>query len=237
MLWNAGLAGLLAVALPSCASSPSGAPKKGPGGSLAAQYNSYDTTAYRPKNPSNVRVKVSLQNQMVYVMEGSQPLLVTPTCAGTASNPTPKGNFRLGSKVKNRRSNSYGFFINSATNQVVPAKRSKRPSGSGWTYKGAPLGYWCPLSSKPAYGFHSGWVHPMPKSHGCLRLHKNIAPKFFDIVRAGTRVNIANTQPEDATIGRNIPRPPSPASLPDDPPSVSLTDLAFANNGSPLKDY
>ena len=37
----------------------------------------YDAVAYKPHNPGNVQVKVSLQNRAVYVMEGDRPLLVT----------------------------------------------------------------------------------------------------------------------------------------------------------------
>ncbi len=54
----------------------------------------YDRPAYAPKNAGAVRVKVSTSTGMVYVMEGSRPLLVTacsssPT-APTGSSPAPK---------------------------------------------------------------------------------------------------------------------------------------------------
>ena len=55
----------------------------------------YDAVAYKPHNPDNVRVKVSLQNRAVYVMEGDRPLLVTATAIGLPTNPTPTGNFRM----------------------------------------------------------------------------------------------------------------------------------------------
>ena len=51
----------------------------------------YDVVAYKPRNPGNVRVKVSLQNRMVYVMEGNRPLLVTPTTIGKPGATTPTG--------------------------------------------------------------------------------------------------------------------------------------------------
>ena len=49
----------------------------------------YEVNAYKPHNPDAVRVKVSLQNRMVYVMEGNTPLLVTPTTIGKAGATTP----------------------------------------------------------------------------------------------------------------------------------------------------
>ena len=47
--------------------------------------NKYDVVAYKPRDPGSVRVKVSLQNRMVYVMEGNRPLLVTPTTKSPAT--------------------------------------------------------------------------------------------------------------------------------------------------------
>ena len=72
-----------------CCTKPSGVT----GGS--AQYSAYDLPASKPRNLNNVRVKVSVKNQAVYVLEGSRPLLVTPVSVGTASNPTPRGNFTI----------------------------------------------------------------------------------------------------------------------------------------------
>ena len=162
----------------------------------------YDPVGYKPKNPDNVRVKVSLQNRMVYVMEGNKPLLVTATAIGTPSNPTPKGNFRVIDKIENKRSNSYGFWVKG--DSIIAGTSSQCP-GSGYRYVGFPMQYW--VSFYPAYGFHVGSVWPTPRTHGCLRLHENAAREFYEIVRLGTPVSIANTQPEDATLGKNPPRP------------------------------
>jgi hypothetical protein len=51
----------------------------------------YTAVAYKAKDPSAIRVKVSLQNGMVYVMEGTRPLLVTPVTVGTIGKGTPLG--------------------------------------------------------------------------------------------------------------------------------------------------
>jgi len=34
-----------------------------------------------------------------------------------------------------------------------------------------------------------------------------VAPKFYALAKMGTPVNIAQTQPEDATIGKDLKRP------------------------------
>jgi hypothetical protein len=190
--------------------------------------SSYNATAYAPKNPNNVRVKVSLANRAVYVMEGDRPLLVTATSIGTRSNPTPTGNFRVYNKIAKKRSGSYGFSVNS-DGSIRPVKRSQATG----RYVGFPMAYWVEFS--PAYGFHEGSVWPSPegRTHGCLRLHKNVAPKFFALTRNGTPVNIAHTQPEDATIGRDLKRPTDYAD-PDPANSVLISDAIFSTPPGPL---
>ena len=159
----------------------------------------YDQPAYKPKDPSKVVVKVSLSKQMVYVMEGNRPLLVTACCVGLPAHPTPKGNFCVTLKNRNKRSGEYGFDVRNSS--IIPAEVS-RCIGH---YIGYPMPYWVEFT--PGYGFHQGWVWPVPKSHGCIRLHTNDAGKFFELVKMGTQVKIAESQPEDATFGAKTPRP------------------------------
>ncbi len=170
--------------------------------------SSYYVKAYRPNNPANVRVKVSIANQTLYVMEGDRPLMVAACTIGKPSSPTPRGNFKIYSKQKHRR-------------------RISQPSA------GYPMGYWCEFKS--AYGIHAGWVHPGPRSAGCIRLHFNAAPKFFNLVRVGTPLNIAYSQPEDATIGQNVPRPRD-ASAPEFPSSILNSNEVFNLYKGPLFD-
>jgi lipoprotein-anchoring transpeptidase ErfK/SrfK len=181
----------------------------------------YDPVGYKPKNPSNVVIKVSLQNRMVYVMEGERPLLVAATAIGTPKNPTPRGRFRVTRKIENKRSSSYGFWVKGDT---IIAGKSSRPPGSGYRYVGFPMQYW--VQWMPAYGFHVGSVWPIPRTHGCLRLHQNAAREFFALARLGTPVYIAQSQPEDATLGKSAPRPQD-YNDPDPPNSILTSPQAF----------
>ena len=186
----------------------------------------YDAVAYRPHNPNNVRIKVSLANRAVYVMEGDRPLLVTATAIGLPDKPTPRGDFRIYNKIAKKRSGSYGYSVNGDS---IRASTSGAATGR---YIGFPMAFWCEFS--PAYGLHEGAVWPIPRTHGCLRLHKNVAPKFFELARIGTPINIANSQPEDATIGRNLRRP-TDYKDPDPPASVMISDRIFTTpSGSQL---
>ena len=138
----------------------------------------FDPPVQQPTNPSAVRVKMSVSAQRIYVMEGNRVLLATPCSVGTASTPTPRGNFTIYSKQANRR----------------------RVSSPGAGY---PMTFW--MEFLPAYGMHWGFVKPFPCTHGCVRMPIKSAQKMFSIVRTGTPLNISVSQPEDATIGRTLP--------------------------------
>ncbi len=186
----------------------------------------YEVRAFRPKNPAAVRVKVSLGTQTVYVMEGDRLLMAAATCVGLPEKPTPRGNFRIGGKIAEKRSNSYGFYVNG--NSIEPGEAVHPKPGR---FVGYPMAYWCEFA--PAYGFHSGYVHPVPRTHGCLRLHKSVAPKFYELVSIGTPVNIATTQPEDAVHGAKIARPTD--YLDADPPAeFMISSRVFERPSGPL---
>ncbi|MGI9089365.1 MAG: L,D-transpeptidase [Chthoniobacterales bacterium] len=186
----------------------------------------YRVVAHRPHSPGDVRVKVSLSKQNVYVMEGDRCLMAVATTVGIADKPTPKGNFHIYSKQEHKRSGSYGFRVQG--DRIVPAEAGKNIPGR---YVGYPMGYWCEFS--PAYGFHQGYVHPRPRSHGCLRLKGEAAAKFYALVKTGTPVNIAEAQPEDFTFGREVQRLDD-SKTPDPPNKVSISDAAFSKPAEPL---
>src|SRR6266550_320173 len=135
----------------------------------------YHVTAYRPHDPSAVRVKVSLSKQNVYVMEGDRCLMAAAISVGIPGKPTPKGNFTIYAKQEQKRSGSYGF----------------------------------------------------------IRLHGEAAPKFYTLVKIGTPVNIANSQPEDATLGPTVQRVDD-SKTPDPSPSLMITSAAFEKPSGPL---
>ncbi|MGJ8642858.1 MAG: L,D-transpeptidase [Luteolibacter sp.] len=194
-----------------------------------SSYQSYERPAKLPTNPSAVKVKVSLSKQRVYVMEGSEMLLVMPVCVGKASTPTPTGNFRIFNKEHKHRAFTHGYAYSGSS--VKPSYLKNKPSG--WNFKGTPMPYWCEF--KPAYGFHTGWVKHAPASHGCIRMHENVSPKFFRIVSNGTPVNISHTQPEDAEHS-NIPLPPDAGPLPNYPSSMYIGEGYFNRHTTPKFD-
>lgn len=182
----------------------------------------FQSTAATPTDPRRVHVKVSLAHRAAYVLEGDRPLLVTPVAIGKAGSETPTGQFRVIRKEARKRSNTYGFHVRGA--DIRSGKRVDTPRSS--RYVGYPMPWW--VEFHPGYGFHAGSVWPTPRTHGCLRLHQNVAPRFFAIVPHGARISIARSQPEDATLGRGLARPTDYAD-PDPPAAYLITDAAFAD--------
>ena len=171
---------------------------------------------------SDVKVRVSLNHRAVYVYEGDEPKFVAAVAIGKPSDPTPTGTFKVQHKEVKKRSSSYGFFVKG--DQVIPGKRSNMPRG--YRYVGYPLPYWVYFAH--GCGFHAGAVWPEPRTHGCLRLHKSVADDFYHMVKVGTPITIANSLPEDSTLGRNVPRPKD-FSHPDSAPAVRASDAVFTD--------
>lgn len=197
------------------------------GMSSCSSVGQFDSTAYQASDLNGVAIKVSLENMMAYVMEGNKALLVTPVTIGTPEDPTPKGTFKVFQKIEKKRSYTYGFHVSDTV--IRPGESRNLPRGQ--RYVGYPMPYW--VEFHPGYGFHSGGVWPMPRSHGCLRVHKTVAPKLFELTKVGTPVYIADRQPEDQTIGKGVVRPSDYAD-PDPPASFLITDKVFTSPPRPL---
>src|SRR5437016_8881320 len=185
----------------------------------------YHVTAYKPHDPSAVRVKVSLSKENVYVMEGNRCLMAAAISVGMPNKPTPRGNFNIYAKQEHKRSGEYGFSVQGSTVVATTAGHA------GGHYVGYPMGYWCEFA--PGYGFHQGFVHPVPRTHGCIRLKGEAAAKFFALVRTGTPVSITATQPEDTTIGAKVQRVDD-SRTPDPDPHLMVTSAAFQKPTGPL---
>lgn len=189
----------------------------------------YMPVGHLPKNPKNVVVHVSLNNGAVYIWEKDQLLFLCSANFGKEGHETPAGDFKVISKIRNKRSGIYGFWVKDM--EIIPGKSSEPPPGGGYKYVGYPMGYW--VEFKPGYGFHRGEVTPQARSHGCIRLHAYAAPTFFELVKVGTPVKIQEQWPEDYTVGYNMDRPLDAASM-DPPADVVVQDSFFETLPKPL---
>ncbi len=171
-----------------------------------ASSRNYHVIAHRPHDPSKVVVKLSLATQNLYVLEGDRLLMGAQGNVGKPGAATPTGNFTIYNKEKNRR-------------------RASEPDA------GYPMAYWCEFA--PAYGFHEGFVHPYPHTHGCVRLHREAAARLFALARIGTPVHIAASLPEDKEFGSQVQRLDQSRD-PDPPRSVMMSPSWFKDPPGPL---
>jgi len=190
-------------------------------GGVASCRADYDVPVAPVHDPAEVRVDVSVDAQMVYVMEGDRPLLVTAACSGKYGYRTPLGSFHVTDKDAHKRSGEFGFW--GRDGHWIAGGHGASP-GAGWSYVGYPMAFW--VGFQEGIGFHEGYVWPVPRSHGCIRLPHHVAPKFFALVGVGTPVSVARSQPEDRTLGRNAPRPTDYLD-PDPPARHMVSDAVF----------
>ena len=176
------------------------------GGHATASSSNYHVVAHRPHDPSKVEVKLSLATQNVYVMEGDRLLMAAKTNVGKPGAPTPTGDFHIENKDKTRR-------------------RVSEPDA------GYPMAYWNEFA--PAYGFHEGFVWPVPHTHGCVRMHREAAARLFALTRIGTPVHIRQSLPEDAEYGKQV-TPLDQSRDPDPPRSFLLSPAWFKDPPGPL---
>jgi hypothetical protein len=181
----------------------------------------YHVIAYKPHDPAKVRVDVSTSTGTVYVMEGDRCLMAAACCVGE-NNATHLGHHSVIAKERTKRSGSFGF-----SRSGVPADIHKGQS----VEVGYPMAFW--VEFEPSYGFHEGFVWSIPRTHGCIRLHKQAAARLFALTRIGTPVDIATTQPEDATLGKTVMRLDQ-RNDPDPAPSLLMSSQWFQDPPGPL---
>lgn len=181
----------------------------------------YHVTAYKPHNPNAVKVKISTSTGTLYVMEGSRCLMAAQCCVGVNGETRP-GNYSIEKKIRNKRSGSYGF-----TRSGAPADIHRGES----VEVGYPMAFWCEFA--PSYGIHQGFMWSVPHTHGCVRLHKEAAARLFALVKIGTPVSIARTQPEDAAIGKTVQRIDQ-RNDPDPPTALLMSKAWFTDPTGPL---
>ena len=139
-------------------------------------------------------------------MEGDRLLMAAQANVGRGGAATPTGRFTITNKDKTKR-------------------RVSEPDA------GYPMAYWCEFA--PAYGFHEGFVWSTPRTHGCVRMHREAAARLYALVTIGTPVHIAQSFPEDAKYGKDVMRIDQSRD-PDPPRSLLMSSQWFKDPPGPL---
>jgi lipoprotein-anchoring transpeptidase ErfK/SrfK len=113
----------------------------------------------------------------------------TPVSSGRKGFETPAGKYQVVQKDEKHVSNLYGDYLDEAGGVLKKnADTSREPTPEGASFKGASMPYF--LRFEGGYGLHAGSLPGRAASHGCVRLPRAMARRFFENVAVGTPVII-----------------------------------------------
>ena len=142
--------------------------------------------------PDNARVRVSLSKQRAYLLMGDEVVIDSPISSGKRARPTPTGNFHVLEKDKGHHSSVYGDFRDSSGRIVRRGVSSRIDSApSGTHFVGAEMKWFMRLTDD-GVGMHVGFLPGYAASHGCIRMPSAAAEMFFNHVKVGTPVTVAD---------------------------------------------
>lgn len=202
----------LAVLLSSCANQPK--VTVGPDGKLVDKhgnhFNPYEPGTYDhfkaekdyPKtmkvwknesvlartNASNSTIRVSLDMQRAFLMNGEEVAMDYPISSGKSSRPTPPGKYVILEKEVDKASNAYGKVYDAEGNRIY-GEETPAAVPEGGKFVGAPMPYWMRLTWD-GVGHHIGTIPKgrYPASHACIRGIRSAIPTVYRKVKLGTQV-------------------------------------------------
>ena len=156
---------------------------------------------------SGTRVMINLSEQRAYLIEGGKVSLISPIASGKPGWSTPTGNFSIISKDIDHRSQSFGSVVDGsgriATSNATPGTYVP----PGFHYRPAAMPFYMEFSS--AIGMHAGYLPGYPASHGCVRMPRDLAARFFERVNIGTPVTVAGSTPSWRSSSTSTAGPPA----------------------------
>ena len=141
-----------------------------------------------------VLLEIVLNEQRLYIYRGGKEIGYTKISTGREGYSTPVGNYTILSKQRDYFSNLYGSFIDNTSGRIVDpnAEIGQKPP-AGTHYEAAPMPYFQRLSWE-GMGLHEGYLPGYPASHGCIRVHRDMAHHLFEVTKIGTPVVITKTR-------------------------------------------
>jgi hypothetical protein len=170
-----------------------------PSGNVGEQSEQYgDEASYWDDKGSGGRPKIviDLVAQRAYFYRGDQMVGVSIVSTGREGYNTPPGEFRVIEKDPTHVSSIYGEYVDHSGQVVmenVDVTKDARPRGT--VFRGAPMPFF--LRIHGGIGMHAGYLPGYPASHGCIRLPKNMAIRFYQNAAVGTPVVIRRESPQE----------------------------------------
>jgi lipoprotein-anchoring transpeptidase ErfK/SrfK len=148
-------------------------------------------------------VIINLSEQRAYLIEDGKVSLVSPIASGKPGWSTPTGKFSIFSKDIEHRSRSFGSVLN-ASGQIEDSGAT--PStyvAPGFHYRPAPMPYYMEFTTD--IGMHAGYLPGYPASHGCVRMPRDLAERFFERVNIHTPVTVVGSTRNLTDVRKAIP--------------------------------
>lgn len=136
-------------------------------------------------------IVIDLSDQKATFYKGGHPVGFSPVSTGREGFRTPSGNFRIIQKNKDHVSSLYGDFVDAQGKVVVSnvdVTKDKCPAGA--KFKGAPMPFFMRING--GVGMHAGYLPGYPASHGCIRMPRGAAQRFFENAAEGTPVRVVH---------------------------------------------
>lgn len=157
-----------------------------------------------PEGP--VELHLVLNEQRIYVYRCGILIGYSMVSTGREGYGTPEGDYKVLQKVKDHKSNQFGSFVDVSTGKTVDFNASAgQAPPPGTVYVPAPMPYFQRLTWG-GIGLHEGFLPGYPASHGCIRVHSDMAHRLFEVTKVGTRVRITYERPAyERPVPRAIP--------------------------------
>lgn len=137
------------------------------------------------------KIVVNLSQQRAYFYKGKHLVGETVVSTGKPGFSTPAGRSRVIRKTRDHVSSAFGDYVDDSGNVVrsnIDVRKDSKPPGTH--FDGARMPY-C-MHFNGGYAMHEGYVPPYAASHGCIRLPRGMAHRFFNAAREGTPVIVKN---------------------------------------------
>ena len=132
---------------------------------------------------------IDLSEQRVYFYKGETLIGDTKCSTGKSGFETPPGAYKITQKNRDHISNLYGNFEDIEGNITQrDVDMSKMTVPEGMIFMGAKMPYYMRFTG--GYGLHAGVVPSRPASHGCVRLPRVMAERFFAHTEVGTPITV-----------------------------------------------
>ena len=152
---------------------------------------------------SQTRVVINLSEQKAYLIKQDKVILVSPISSGRRGWSTATGHFRIISKDIEHRSGSFGSVIDGSGRVINSNATPGSHVPMGGHFQSAPMPYY--MQFRPAVGMHGGYLPGYPASHGCVRMPRELAAKFFTQVQIGTPVLVVGSTDNIVGLQKALP--------------------------------